>query len=127
MLAELDDQAALPRPRRAIIVSAYAAGVLTQRIGVRREVGVLAEDVLGGHVGRELDEQARLADLHAQRIERLDLVELVEPEEALAQRRCAEIDQLESETNAAEPARVARSHMRLDGVPHGVTRRTAQH
>ena len=47
-----------------------AARVLDPGVRVRGEVGVLREDVLAGHELLELHEQAALADLRVQRVER---------------------------------------------------------
>ena len=63
-----------------------ALGVLDPRGGIRREVGVLGEDLRRRHVGRDLGQQALVADLDPEREERLHLVQLVGGEEALAQR-----------------------------------------
>ena len=47
------------------------SGMLHPAVRVGREVGVLAEDLLAVHVAGQLDEQARAADPHVERIERL--------------------------------------------------------
>ena len=70
-----------------------ALGVRHPRVAVRREVGVVAEDVLGRDVRRQLDQQALRADPDVQRVEGLALVELVGREVALARRRHAEVDE----------------------------------
>ena len=73
------------------------AGVRDPRVGVRGEIRVLAEDRVGGDKLLELHEQAGLADLGVQRIERLHRVHAIRRHIALAQaatcrgrRRCAE-------------------------------------
>src|SRR5205085_6743696 len=70
----------------------------------RREVRVLGEDVLRSDVLRQLDEVTGLADAHVQRIEGLHRVELVRAQEALAERRHAEVDDGTAERRAAEAA-----------------------
>ena len=61
--------------------------VLDPAIGVRGKVGVVAEDVLGAHVGLELDQKTLAADVGVERVERLHLVELVATHVAFAKRR----------------------------------------
>jgi len=68
-----------------------AAGMVDPRVREGREVGVLAEDHLGRDVFGQLDEPARVTQKQAQRIERLDVVQLIGAQEALAQRRHAEV------------------------------------
>ena len=90
--SHLDDKAVRGQAAPADHRRRELCGVGEPRIGIGREIGVLAEDRLGSHVVGKLREQAGLADLDAQRVERLHLVELVRPQEALAQRRHAEVD-----------------------------------
>src|SRR5207245_8040658 len=68
-------------------------------------------DRLGADVLLQLHEQALIADVHAQRVKRLHLVELVRVEIALAQRRHTQIDERARErraTVAAAPAMCGR-------------------
>ncbi|GAA1988167.1 hypothetical protein GCM10009718_27160 [Isoptericola halotolerans] len=60
--------------------------VLHPGVGVGREVGVVVEDLLGRHVGRQLDQQAALAHQHVQRVEGLRSVHLRSGRVRLAQR-----------------------------------------
>ena len=89
----LDDERVGAKPAIEHQVGDVPPAVDVQGLGVRREVGVVAEDVLRGDVGRQLDEQARRTDPHVQRVERLALVQLVGREIALARRRHAEVDE----------------------------------
>ena len=75
-------------------------GVLHEGLGVRDpgvavggEVGVVAEDVLGGDVGGQLDQQAPGADPDVQGVEDLAAVELVGGQVALAGRRHPQVDE----------------------------------
>ena len=101
---DLDDQAvgaeaeALDRHRRR------SACVRDPGVGVRREVGVLGEDVLRRHELLELHQQAVLADLRVERIERLHRVGAVGRHVALAQRRHAEVDERVAQRRRAEAA-----------------------
>ena len=63
-----------------------ALGVRHPGVGVGGEVRVVAEDVLAREVRRQLDQQARGADPHVERVEHLAPVELVGLEVALARR-----------------------------------------
>ena len=47
-----------PRSRRSVIMSTYRRECSTQRVGVRREVRVLGEDLVGRHERRQLREPA---------------------------------------------------------------------
>ena len=71
---------------------------------VRREVGVLGENLGRGHVLLELDQEAPLADPDAQRVEGLHPVELVGAEEGLAERGHAEIHERGPERSPTEAA-----------------------
>src|SRR5690606_15131739 len=63
-------------------------------VGEGGEVGVLsAEDVLAGDVLVKLHEEAVLADERVERVEWLHLVELLAGQEALAERRLAEVNE----------------------------------
>ncbi len=74
----------------------------TGRVG--REVRVLAEDLLGCREVFGLHQEALVADVGAQRVEGLRLVQAVVVEVALAQRLCAQVDEDAREWGAAEPA-----------------------
>ena len=80
------------------------AGVRDPGVRVRREVGVLGEDLLGGDELLELDEQAALADAGVERIERLHRAEAVGGHVGLAQGRHAEVDERVAQVGAAESA-----------------------
>ena len=80
------------------------ASVIDPRIGVRGEVRVLREDVLGRDELRELDEQALLAETHVERVEALHEPELLDGDDALAGRRHAEIDDGTAKCSTAEAA-----------------------
>jgi hypothetical protein len=82
-----------------------AARVLDPRVGVRREVRVLGEDVVGGDERLELHQQAALADLRVERVERLHRVDALGWHVALAQRRHAEVDEGVAQRGCAEAAR----------------------
>ena len=73
---DLDDERVRPEAEPLDRQVDVVACVTDPRVGVRREVGVVAEDVLGRDVGRQLHQQAGRADAHVQRVERLALVEL---------------------------------------------------
>src|SRR6266571_1210093 len=83
---------------------AVAAGVVDPGGRVGREVGVLGEDLLRADVLLELDQQAAFADVHAQRVERLHLVELVGAQVALARWRHAQVDHQVGERRPTEAA-----------------------
>jgi hypothetical protein len=69
------------------------AGVFHPAIGIGREIGVIAEDMLRANISFQLHQEALLADEHTQWIERLHLVELIGAQVTLTQRRHAEVDQ----------------------------------
>jgi hypothetical protein len=77
------------------------------RVRVRREVRVLGEDVLGSDVLLELHQEALLADVDPQGIERLHGVDPAGLDVALAQRRHAQVDEGVSQVRTAEAARPA--------------------
>ena len=79
---------------------------------VGREVGVFAEDVLRAHVLAELDQKAPAAHQRVEREVRLHRVELLGREEALAQRRHAQIDQAVRQRAAAQAAAAHRVQAR---------------
>jgi hypothetical protein len=60
--------------------------VLKPTVGVRREVRVLAEDMLGGDVLLQLHEVALVADFYVKRVKGLHVVEVFPGDIALAQR-----------------------------------------
>ena len=64
---ELDDEALVRRARDGRSSSRRSAGVLDPGVRVGREVGVLAEDLLGRDERRQLREPAPAADAHVQR------------------------------------------------------------
>ena len=104
---QLDDQALGAQPEPLGGQVGVVAGVAHPGVGVGREVGVLGEDRLRGHVPLQLHQPALLADVGPQRVERLHLVELVGGEEALAQRRRPEVADDPGHRRRAEAARVA--------------------
>ena len=67
-------------------------GVLQPAVRERREIGVLDEDLLRRDVGGQLDQEAPIADIRTQRVERLHAIEILGPEEALAQRADSQVD-----------------------------------
>src|SRR5947207_3133852 len=83
---------------------AVDARVLDPTRGVGREIGVLAEDVVGADVLLQLHQEALVANERVQWIVRLHLVELRGGQKALAQRRHAEIDEGVPDRGLAEPA-----------------------
>ena len=97
------------------------AGVRDPRIGVRGEIRVLAEDRLSSDELLELHEQAALADLGVQRIERLHRGHAIRRHVALAQRRHAEVDERVSKRRAAEAAGGHRRVRRQRSVGRGVS------
>ena len=101
---ELDDEAL--RAEAEPVADHLHVGVrmLDPGSGVGREVGVLVEDLLRRHEGRQLREPAARADAHVQRVERLHLLEPVRGQEALAERRLAEVDHRQLERRLAEAA-----------------------
>ncbi len=111
---ELDDTA-VARQLEALDRHVDIAPRMRQpRLGIGREIGVFVEDVLGRHVFLYLRQEARAAHHHLERIERLHRVDLVGGEEALAQRRHAEIDEIVQRA-AAEPATVGAALGALGG------------
>ncbi len=60
--------------------------MLDPRVGVRREVRVLGEDLVRCHERRQLREPARRAHANVERVERLHLLDAIGGQEALAQR-----------------------------------------
>ena len=90
---QLDYEAARVEPEPLYDGLRIACRVRDPRVGVRGVVDVVAEDLLGRDVRLQLDEQALFADPDVQRIERLHVVELLRGEQALTERRLAEIDE----------------------------------
>ena len=84
--ADFDDLAPGVEPQACHHPLRVGLGVPQPAVGVRREIGIVAEDVLGSYVLLDLDQEALLAHPHVQGIERLHLVELVRREIALAER-----------------------------------------
>jgi hypothetical protein len=79
--------------------------VLDPGVRVRREVGVLAEDVLRRDELLELHEQARGAHADVERIEALHRPELLGRDVALTQRGHAQVDERVAQRLGAETAR----------------------
>ena len=104
---QLHDQAARAEPEPVGGDLGVALGVPDPGVGVGGEVGVLGEDRLGGDVALQLDQPAALADVGPQRVERLHLVALARGQEALAQRRHAEVADHPGDRGGAESAGVA--------------------
>ena len=88
------------------------SGVGDPVVRVRGEVRVVREDLARRHVCVELNEQALRTDPDVQRIEGLDLVELLGAKKVLAERRLAEVDEGVAERVAAKPASVDTSRVR---------------
>ncbi len=80
------------------------AGVLDPRVRVGGEVGVLGEDLAGRHERRQLGEPAAGADADVERVEALHRLELSARQEALAERRLAEVDHAELKRGSAATA-----------------------
>ena len=90
---DLDDERVRPELRRSTAVSTNRFACCDPGVAVRREVRVVVgEDRVGREVGRQLDEEAVVADADVERVERLGAVELVGREEILARRRHPEVD-----------------------------------
>ena len=102
---ELDDQRLLVEAESGGDHLDVGLGVREPGIGVRREVGVVPEDVFRAHVLLELHEEALAAHVGVQRIEGLPGVERLRRDVALAQRRKTEIDEGVLEWCTAETAR----------------------
>ena len=117
---QLDHQAVRPEPEALRDHRAVGLGVGDPAGRVGREIGVFAEDVLRAHVLAELDQEAAAAHQRMEREVRLHRVELLGREEALAQRRHAEIDQAVRQRAAAQAAAAhrvdARSRQRVEHV-----------
>ena len=96
-----------PEPRHHAV--GVLPAVLQPGVGERREVGVVAEDVLGALELVELHEQAAITDVDVQRVERFLLVQVFGANERVRQRREAEIDERAGDGLAAQAAR-ARGH-----------------
>ena len=90
---DLGHQAVGGKPELGRHLAGVPLSVRDPRIGVRREVRVLGEDVLARHVRGKLDEQALFAQQHVQRVEDLGRVHALRREITLAERRHAEIDE----------------------------------
>ena len=81
-----------------------APAVLHPARRVGAEVGVLAEDVLGGDELLQLHQEAVFADLGVQREERLHVVELMGCDVRLAQRAQPQVDEGVAQRRAAKAA-----------------------
>ena len=77
-------------------------------VGVRGEVGVIGKDLLTGHIGGKLHQQAGVAQPNVQRIEDLGLVEPLLGDVALAERRHPEVDERAGKLCAAQAALMQR-------------------
>ena len=86
--------------------------MLDPGVRVRGEVRVLGEDVLGRHELGDLDEPAALARAHVERVEGLGLLQLLDGEHCLAERRLAEVDDRQLERRTAVTARGRAGHGR---------------
>ena len=87
--------------------SAYRLACATHEVGVRREVRVVGEDVLAGHVRGQLDEQALVAQADVQRVEDLRVVEALRGQVALAKRRHPKVDERARKFRTAQAARMS--------------------
>ena len=81
-----------------------APRVLDPAVGIGGEVCIIAEDLIGGDVFLQLDEEARLAHPCVQGVEPLHRVEFVGLDMRLAQRRHAKIDEGGPQFRGTEPA-----------------------
>jgi hypothetical protein len=103
----LDDEAPRAEAQLARHVVDETAGVVHPAVGVGGEVGVVGrEDLLRRDVGRQLHEQAAVADPDVERVGGLRLVELVGPQVALARRRHPQVDERAHERRRAQAARM---------------------
>ena len=73
---QLDDQAVGAEPEPLRDHRDVVPRVLDPAIGVGREIGVFGEDLLGRDVLLELSQEASVADVDVQRIERLGAIQL---------------------------------------------------
>src|SRR6267154_4301636 len=77
--------------------------MLEPAVGVRREIGVLAENLLRAHVLLQLGQKTAFADVDVERIERLHLIRLLRAHVTLAQGGHAEIHERMLQLGSAEP------------------------
>ena len=81
------------------------------RVGVRREVRVVREDVLAGYVGGELHEQARFAKPYVQRIKVLGASSRSCGDVALAERGHSQVDESMRKVGAAQATFRQQQHL----------------
>ena len=101
---ELDDEALAAETEPFGDRVDIAPCVLDPGIGVRREIGVLGEDLVGSDERRDLREPAVGAHLDVERIEGLHVLQALRREEALAERRLAEVDHRQLERRVTDAA-----------------------
>src|SRR5437762_14127181 len=77
--------------------------MLEPAVGVRREIRVLAENLLRAHVLFQLGQKTAFADVDVERIERLHLIRLLRTHVTLAQGRHAEIHEGMVQLRPAKP------------------------
>jgi hypothetical protein len=99
---EFDDEVVGSESETLADVLDVLAGVLDPRRGVRREVGVFSEDLVGGDKLGKLDEPAPRANANVQRIEAFYGAERLGRHQALAKRRHPEIHDRQLERRTAE-------------------------
>src|SRR6266699_4092702 len=88
--------------------------MLEPAIGVRREIGVLAENLLRAHVLLQLGQKTLSADVDVERIKRFHLIRFLRTYIAFAERRHTEVDKGVTELRPAEPAAcLRRNHLLL--------------
>ncbi len=101
---QFDDEAVGPKVQALLDHHAVLAGVLDPRCRVRGEVSVLAENLVRCDVLFQLHQQAAVAHVGVEREKGLQAVEPIGGQEALAQRRHAEVDEIVLELFAAQTA-----------------------
>ena len=80
------------------------AGMFDPACGKRRKVRVLGEDLVRRHVLLQLNQEARLANIGVQRVERLHQVQLIGGDVCLAQRRRSQVEEGRAQRRMAEAA-----------------------
>ena len=106
-----------PRHDRRDVVSRVGQ----PRVGVRREVGVVAEDLFRRGAYSQLHEKARVADVDPLRVERLHLPQSIGCQVGVRQRRDAEVHEQPLQRRAAEPAAPAGQRRAGAIVLHALT------
>ena len=114
--AQFDDEAFRSEPEPALDHFAVAPGMRHPSRRIGREIGVFGENVRRADELRKLNQPAGMANPGVERVIALWRVELVLGEEALTERRHAEIDEAVLEWRAAMTA----SH-RLSGRRYRIT------